>query len=132
MNEETEDIPESLRRESSYALLYEHAVDGIYFTDLDGRIDAANPRYCAMLGLPPEKVVGQSCGAFQAPEDRARLSERLMLVRKLKALRGERILLRGDGTTFAAEVSSQTLPNDRILVIVRDITERRHAEEALR
>ena len=130
MNEELESVPEILMQ--SYALLYEHAADGIYFTDLDGLIDAANPRYCAMLGLPRAAVVGQSCGVFQAPEDRAQLRARLALVRRMTTLRGERTLLRADGTTFPAEVSSQILPNDRILVIVRDITERRRAEEALR
>ena len=124
---------EDLRRaESSYALLYEHSADGIYFTDLAGVIDAANPGYCTMLRLARADVVGQSCGTFQVEEDRALLGERLASVRAHLTLRGERMLLRGDGTTFAAEVTSQLLPNDRILVMVRDITERRRAEEAVR
>ena len=124
---------ETLRRaESSYELLFEQAADGIYFTDLSGVIDAANPRFCAMLGRTQGEVVGASCGDFQGHEDRVVLPERLAAVRAMRTLRGERALERADGSSFVAEVSSQLLPNHRVLVMVRDITERRRAEEALR
>ena len=132
-SEELERVRETLRRaESSYELLFEQAAEGIYFTDLSGVIDAANPRFCAMLGRAQGEVVGTSCGDFQGREDRRLLPERLAAVRAMRTLRGERALERADGSSFVAEVSSQLLPNDRILVMVRDITERKRAEEALR
>lgn len=126
---------EQLRQsEERFRLLFNLTLDGVLEIDPeDGRIFAANPAACSMLGGTPEQLKGLTRSDYTDTTD-ARLSEAIQVRARIGQYRSEFTLRRLDGTTFEAEVSSvayQTGPGEpRASLIVRDITQRRALEAA--
>lgn len=127
-------------KEEKYKLLFESANDGIFIHDETGFIDC-NQRGAEMYGLPKEEIIGRQPGEF-APERQpdGRLSSFVAGEKIRAALNGTPQLfewqpVRADGSPFDVEITLSRLElGGRICLqaIVRDITERKHAEEALR
>jgi PAS domain S-box-containing protein len=67
-----------------------------------------------------------------AVEDKARLAEELANLQGGRTLRSEWKIRRKDGSFFPCEVSAKRLPDGRLQVIARDVTERRRTEDMLR
>jgi len=118
-----------------YELLAEHSRDVILFIRReDGRILDANAAAAAAYGWSREELRALSVLDLRAPGTAA-LAESQMAEADAGGLRFETVHRRKDGTTFPVEVSSQgaTIDGVRTLVsVVRDATERRAIEEALR
>ncbi|HUF00401.1 MAG TPA: PAS domain S-box protein, partial [Anaerolineales bacterium] len=129
---ERKQAEEYLRR---FELLAEHSRDIILFMGhKDGRILEANAAAVQAYGYSRDELL-----ALTVQDLRASGTQRLTADQMAQADAGgilfETIHRRQDGTTFPVEVSSQgaTIGGVRTLIsIVRDITERRQAEEALR
>ena len=115
--------------ESNYRTLIESAADGIIASDAQGRIDDVNAMACRMLGYTREEVMGLSIGHFLAPGEVARVAPALARISAGEVMRDEWQLRRKNGTLFPGEVSATMLPGGRALGIVRDISERKQAEE---
>ena len=97
----------------------------------DGVILDANPAFLSLYGYAWEQVIGMAGDLLAVPEARA-------LVRQKVADGDEAAYevecLRGDGSTFRAEVRGrQVLWNEQParVTAVRDVSERKHMEEAL-
>ena len=101
----------------------------------DGRIAAVNPSWTRALGWPAAESLGRTLDAFVVPEERATLTNALD---RLADGTGTRRELELELTCLAAEgeprrVLWTIVPEDGLLYgFGRDITEQRHAEEALR
>jgi PAS domain S-box-containing protein len=121
--------------EERYRLLYENSIDGILLTTPDGGILAANSAACRIFGRTEAEIcrLGRNGlvdtsdpRVMPAVEERARTGHK----------KAEMFLVRGDGTRFTGEVTSTIFrgQDGRLMtsMIVRDITERRRAEDALR
>lgn len=132
---------EELReKENKYRTLFEAANDGIFIQDETGFTDV-NQKGADMYGLPREKLLGRSPAEF-APERQpdGRLSSEVAGEKIQAALNGipqvfEWQPVRADGSPFDVEITLSRLEVDgnmRLQAIVRDITERRRAEDALR
>lgn len=118
--------------EERYRSLVEHASDGIFVSDAQGYYIDVNTSGLRMLGYTHEELIGMHLRDLVARDD---LLSQPLKVEELKAgksLLSERILVRKDGTAFSVEISAKMLPNGHLLGMVRDITERKRAEEALR
>ncbi|MFZ5821884.1 MAG: GAF domain-containing protein [Chloroflexota bacterium] len=123
--------------EERYRLLVEASPEAI-FVHLDGRIVFANPAAIQMLGAAgADQVIGQAVFAFLHPEYKEFVTERIR--RALET--GESLplaeekLLRLDGSILDVEITSlpiQYSGKKALQVLVRDITERKKAEAALR
>ncbi len=122
--------------EERYRTLFELSPDGIFVKDAQHRILFANRAAAELFGVgSPEVLVGMPSIAFFPPEDRVRAEER---TRRLLA--GERSvpptelrILRADGTLRYVEAAACRFEEKgevRILVVQRDITERKLAEAA--
>ena len=121
--------------EEKYHAFFESSMDAILLTSSDGSIQAANPAACKMLGRTEAEI----CAAGRAglvdsndPRLNVLLEERARTGRAF----GELTMVRKDGSSFPVEVSSAVFRNKqgnvRTSMIIRDITERKRAEEAAR
>jgi PAS domain S-box-containing protein len=125
------------KSEELYRMLVESALDGIVI-HVGDRVAFANRAAAALLGFAgPAALVGQPLASFVHPADLANAADRVRRV-----LAGEAVeypvevrYVRRDGTEFpventAALVSYKGKP--ALLSVIRDITERKRAEEALK
>jgi PAS domain S-box-containing protein len=124
-----------LESEEKCRLLFDTSIDGILLTEPDGTILAANPGACRMLGRTEEEIRQAGRSGIVDMDD-----PKIPFVLEERARTGkaqsELTLIRKDGTRFKAEVSSALFKNRdgriQTSMILRDITERKRAEEALR
>jgi PAS domain S-box-containing protein len=108
------------------------ASDGIFIADLEGRYVDVNEAGCRMLGYDRAELISKTIFDLIPPEDEARLREDRERFLQGGAGIGEWMLRRKNGTNLPVEVSAKILPDGRWQGIVRDISERRRAQEALR
>jgi PAS domain S-box-containing protein len=123
--------------ETSYRRLFEAAKDGILILDVDtGRINNVNPFLFNLLGFSREEMVGKTVGELSPFRDIE--SNKVMLERLQKDgyVRYENLPMETrDGRRMAVEFVSNVYQADNHDVIqcnVRDITERKHAEDEIR
>jgi PAS domain S-box-containing protein len=118
-------------RAQSQALI-EQASDGLFVADLDGRYTDVNDTGCRMLGYARDEIVGKSISDLIPAEDRERLRRSRERLDQGDIDIDEWSLFRKDGTLLPVEVSAKILPDGRWQGLVRDISERKLAEEAAR
>lgn len=130
---------ELARSESQSRGLIEACPDAVLTSDLEGRVQFASQQTWHLLGLPADYALkGRSVLEYVAEEDRPRLSENMVQLVQTGMRKGtEYRVLRSDMTTVAVEVSSSVIRNPEgqataIMAIIRDITDRKKAQEALR
>ncbi len=117
--------------EARHRALVEQASDGIFIADAQGHYLDVNTSGCAMLGYTREEILGMDYTYILLPEDLAQDPPKLDALIAGKTVLRERLYKRKDGTAFPVEISAKMLSDGRIQNIVRDITERKRAEEAL-
>ncbi|MCD6062197.1 MAG: signal transduction histidine kinase [Flavipsychrobacter sp.] len=128
------------RSEERLRLLIESAKDYAIFTlDTDRRISGWNTGAQAILGYSEQEIVGQPGDIIFVPEDRAQnIPEKEVGKARDKGMaENERWHLRKDGTRFYGSGTVRPLHNNDgsllgFVKIMRDLTEQKQAEEALR
>ena len=132
-------IQEALRAsEEKYKTLVETSPDGVVMADLDGHITFASQRTLQMHGSErAEELHGRIALDFIVPEDHQRFLTNLRRTVEEGVTRNiEYLFQRKDGTCFTGEISAAVVrdasgkPN-ALVAILRDVTERRRAQEAL-
>jgi len=123
--------------------IFEAAMDCIVFIDQDGRIVEFNPSSEKTFGYNRQEVTGKEMTEVFVPaESRKRLRDNLLGYageRKMGSMLGRRLetpMIRKNGDQFMAEMATQPIPlaggAAGFAVFVRDITQRKLAEEQLR
>jgi two-component system cell cycle sensor histidine kinase/response regulator CckA len=135
-------IEDALREsEERYRSLIETSPDAITMTDLEGHLIAANQESIRMSGCDSlEELLTSSADAFARvhPQDRELAIENAKRTLEEGTVRNvEYRLLKKDGSHFPVELSASTILDAEgkpkaFVSIVRDITERKQVEEALR
>ena len=127
---------EALRvSENRFRALFATSLDALFLTSPDGQIFAANDAACCMFGRSEDELkrVGRD-GVVDLSDPR--LPESLAIRERTGKFRGELMFLRSDGTKFLGEISYAIFGGQdgrlHTSMSIRDITERKHAEEALR
>ncbi|MBP7693545.1 MAG: PAS domain S-box protein, partial [Anaerolineales bacterium] len=125
--------------EERFRVLVNTLPDGIAVVASDGRLTFVSPNALALFGRDqPAEALGRSPLAFIAPEDQARAQADIQnALRGLPSPHNQYTLLKKDGARFAGEFNSAVLTDAAgqllgIVVVIRDITERRRADEILR
>ena len=121
-----------LQSETRYRTLFEYAPDGILISDTQGVPLDANASICRMLGYTREEIIGLHASAFVIPADIPNIRVGLEEVQARNDYHREWQLLRKDGTVFSAEVMATKTPDGNLMGVVRDVTERKRAQDALR
>jgi PAS domain S-box-containing protein len=126
-------LQESERR---YRTLFEKANDAIFLETEDDAIVAVNQRACDLLGYSHEELLAMKVPDLQAPEVRGRPGTVIKgELRKHQDNRFEGLDLHRDGRRIPVEITDAVIVENGqrlVLSIVRDITERKQGEEALR
>ena len=122
-----------LEAEARWRSLFVHALDGILLTAPDGRIFAANPAACAMLGRTEAEVCAAGRAGTVVVDDAAK---QFVVDRQRDGhARGILTMRRKDGTTFLADVSSAVFATvsgeTRTSMMFRDVTESERARRGL-
>ncbi len=121
--------------EERYRSLVENSIDAVLLTTSEGSILQANTEASRIFGLTGEELVRAGRNAVFDTSD-PRLSPALEERERTGRFRGELRFRRTDGTVFPGEVSSALFTDPdgvvRATLTIRDVTERRRAEDSLR
>ena len=118
--------------ERKYRMLIEQASDGIFILGREADIQDVNSTACRMLGYSRDELLRLNMKDLIPAKD---LMAVPLMIREV--LRGGKVIIerrfrRRDRNLISVEVSAALLEDGRVQTIVRDLTERKKAEEALR
>ncbi len=130
---------ESLRAsEQRFRHSFAHSATGMLIVDLDGRFVEANQAYCDITGYTQAELEPLTFLDITHPEDVERCARPFhrMLQGEIPSYVVEKRYIRKDGSVVWARISSTLLRDSanrptHAVVIVENITERKHAEEEL-
>lgn len=118
---------EKQESEAKYHTLLEHANDGVFLENLDGKILEANTKACEMLGYTREELIQLNVLDLLPESMKTNITP---LLKELIA-KGEFCMqalnMKKDGTIIPVEASGKVLEIDgsrKVIAIVRDISER--------
>ena len=125
--------------EKKYRSFYQSILQGFVSVDLDGNIMEANQSYLEMLGYTAEEIQGlryQDITPLNWHEFEANIVEQQILPRGYSDIY-EKEYIRKDGTVFPIELRTYLIKDETgapagMWAFVRDITDRKQAEEALK
>lgn len=129
-----------LESETYFRTLVETSPDAIIIIDAAGLVSYGSRKAYEMFGIPPDhSATGISMLNWVEPEDHEKVKKRLVEILSGQSTpeTKEYRLLKYDREPFWGELSSSSWPSapglkGRLLVICRDITERKKAEEAIK
>jgi PAS domain S-box-containing protein len=123
---------EKLRKsEEKYRDLIEISPDAIYVVDANGICVLGNRAGAELAGIPQGELVGTPVTDTYLPQERHLFLERLKKLQTNSTLRFERKFVRKNGEIVPVEVSVSAIRGGYFQAILRDISERKRAEEAL-
>ncbi len=131
------DITERKRIEEALQLrvqLLDNAFDSVFACDTDGKIIYINDTACRSRGYTKEEMLEMNLRDTVAPEQAILVPGRIRKATEEGFIPFESEHIRKDGSTFPVEVRAGTVKVGEetiILAVIRDITERKRAEEAL-
>jgi PAS domain S-box-containing protein len=125
---------EALREsEQRFRSIFDQSLDAVFLTVPNGGVLDANPAACKIFGMTVQEFcqLGRT-GTIDSND--IRLAQALEERQRTGQVNTELTCIRKNGERFPAEVSSVIVPGEppRSFVFVRDITERKRAEEALK
>jgi PAS domain S-box-containing protein len=147
VEERTAELKENQARleqaEERSRLLLESAEDGIFGVAEDGLVNFINPAGLAMLGFEADELIGQKIHQLihhtrpdGTPYPVEECPMHQSLTQGVTGSHDDEVLWRKDGTFFPAEYTSVPIRKNGSIagtvVVFRDISERKEAEEALR
>ena len=140
MLQERQRAEEGLREsEELYRTLVSLSPDAISVGDRNGLLTFSSPKAKRLFGhSPDEDIVGRSLLSWVAPEDREKAAANIQHLLTQGTLRDrEYTMIRKDGTCFTGEVNAAVLhaPDGnpmKMIIVTRDITDRKKAEDALK
>jgi len=133
------DITERKQTEEKLRLFFtavEEAPDGVQITDLSGKIIYSNKAVQKIYGFSPQEYYGRHVSEMNVD---AEFAGKVILpaIRKKGGWAGELLVKHKDGSAFPIRLTTSLIKGSKgepiaMVGIVRDITERKHSEEALR
>ena len=128
------DITERKRAEERYRTILRTTIDGFWIVDMEGHFLDVNDAYCRLIGYDRDELLTMRIPDVEAVESPEETTHR---IQKIMEGGGDRFETRHrckDGSTIDVEVSVNYMEDGgrQMFVFLRDITERKRAEEILR
>ena len=128
---------ELVRSEERYRRLIELSPDAIILSDTESKILMVNEQAVKLYGGEEIDLIGRSAFEFIVPEDQDRALNNINILLEKGSIRNiEYSMFRKDGSTYPADLSVAVISDSEgnpsnFLGVLRDITERKKAEEKL-
>jgi PAS domain S-box-containing protein len=126
---------EALREsEQRHKIVVQTAMDGFLLADTQGRLLEVNASYCRMVGYNEQELLAMRISDLDAVESVGDTAARIHKIKAQGEDRFESRHRRKDGSVFDVEISVQHRPSEdgRLVAFLRDISERKRVETALR
>lgn len=119
--------------EEKFRAIWDGALDAMLIVNDDMQYVDANPAACALYGVSRDELIACSMADFVAPEKRTEARRSLSKLIRQGERSGHFHLVRSDHTIHQIEYSARAnfLPGLH-LSVMRDVTEKKRAEDALR
>ncbi len=117
--------------EARYRTLFEYAPDGIVIANSEGVYIDGNASMCRMLGYSRDELIGRSASDIVAQSEIPQIETALGEITSSSDHHREWQFRRKDSSIFGAEVIATQMPDGNILGMIRDITERKRAQEQI-
>lgn len=121
--------------EMQYRALFNANTDALFFCSLDGKVVDVNPATCRMHGYTREEFLKLDPRQFVHPDSFSLFEQFVAKAQRGELFHCEAKDLRKDGSAFDIEVYGTQMTfrgEPHAFAIVRDITERKQAEEKMR
>ena len=120
--------------EKQYHAIIEATVDGFWVCDSEGHFADVNRAYCEMLGYSRDELLAMRIADVEANEKPGEIQAHIRHIMQAGSDHFESWYRRKDGCLLQIEASVNFLSSGggKFVVFIRDITERKQAEEALR
>lgn len=117
--------------ETKYKDIVEFAVDGFLIGDQQGKVIMSNERILEILGKVREEIEGKHISSLFPKEVLEKNPLRFDLLKTGKTIVSEREILKPDGTLVSIEMHSKMMQDGTYQAIVRDVTQRKAAENEI-
>ncbi|MFT3979614.1 MAG: PAS domain S-box protein [Ferruginibacter sp.] len=118
--------------EQKYRTIIEQASDGIFISNQKGEYIDVNSNGSKLSGYEKEELLKLTIYDLMSSEEAATNPIRIDELKQGGVVINERKMKRKDGSTIDVEISAKLLIDGRFLGMVRDITERKRAEDELK
>jgi PAS domain S-box-containing protein len=126
------DITERKQAQEEYQTIIQIAMDGFWLTDLEGHFLDVNEAYCKLIGYSRDELLSMSIADVEAAEKPEDVLKHIQKIKEVGSDRFETRQRRKDGEIIDVDISVTYLPvhGGRLFQAIRDITQRKRAEEA--
>lgn len=120
--------PNRLADEQRYRLYIDHAPEGIFIADDNGRYTDVNEAACKMSGYSREELLQIYLHELLLPESREAGAAHFAAIKEKGEAYTEVLIRKADGTSVWWAVKGVSLPEGRFMGFISDISERKQSE----
>ncbi len=117
--------------DKKYRSLFEQASDPILITDFEGNLTDVNGSLCKLFGYSKRELLRMNIRSMVCPYQLKERPLRNDLLMKGKHIFSDRIMIHKNGTLIETEANLKKFGEDRIMAIVRDVTELRRMQREM-
>ncbi|MFN8254037.1 MAG: PAS domain S-box protein, partial [Ferruginibacter sp.] len=121
-----------LESEQKYRTLVDQASDAIFIADVNGQFITVNSSAARLSQFTVEELQQKNFSDFALMEDLKKNPYHFEELRAGKTVVTERLMKRRDGSVLDIEITAKLLSDGRLLVFVRDISERKKADKIIK